>query len=179
MAINFQSGKNPGTVSILDTAAFSVTDTARPAEHRLILAHPRENAVLRPFEANRDWECFDSYTGKDSARGIREYDVPDFRRWKEHDLYREQFDRLLKNLQDLLKRSQRRSDFSCFRTLNAWNHLRIRHNAFGGCRTKGLLFLRNTVLKFHPNRGEFPDRTCSTFAAPASDCSGPYSGSST
>jgi hypothetical protein len=30
MAINFQSGKNPGTVSILDTAAFSRTDPARP-----------------------------------------------------------------------------------------------------------------------------------------------------
>jgi hypothetical protein len=33
---------------------------------------------LAPFETLRDWECFDADTGKDSAREIREYFIPDF-----------------------------------------------------------------------------------------------------
>ena len=39
------------------------------------------------FERLRDWECFDGDTGKDSAREVREYFIPDFSRWKEHDSY--------------------------------------------------------------------------------------------
>jgi uncharacterized protein YjbI with pentapeptide repeats len=54
---------------------------------------------LCSFEALRDWECFDSDTGKDSAREIREYFIPDFSNWKDHDSYRLAFDRLLKDLQ--------------------------------------------------------------------------------
>ena len=50
------------------------------------------------FEALRDWECFDGDTGKDSAREIREYFIPDFSHWKEHDSYRVAFDRLVKDL---------------------------------------------------------------------------------
>ena len=42
---------------------------------------------LAPFEAIRDWECFDAHTGKDSAREIREYYIPDFSNWKDHDSY--------------------------------------------------------------------------------------------
>jgi hypothetical protein len=33
---------------------------------------------LAPFATLRDWECFDADTGKDSAREIREYFIPDF-----------------------------------------------------------------------------------------------------
>ena len=33
---------------------------------------------LVPFETLRGWECFDADTGKDSAREIREYFIPDF-----------------------------------------------------------------------------------------------------
>ena len=33
---------------------------------------------LAPFTQLRDWELFDSDTGKDSAREIREYFIPDF-----------------------------------------------------------------------------------------------------
>ena len=40
---------------------------------------------LTPFESLRDWECFDADTGKDSAREIREYFIPDFSNWKNHD----------------------------------------------------------------------------------------------
>jgi uncharacterized protein YjbI with pentapeptide repeats len=54
---------------------------------------------LCSFEALRDWECFDSDAGKDSAREIREYFIPDFSNWKDHDAYRLAFDRLLKDLQ--------------------------------------------------------------------------------
>jgi len=51
------------------------------------------------FETLRDWECFDADTGKDSAREIREYYIPnDFADWKDHDSYRKAFDRLLKAL---------------------------------------------------------------------------------
>src|SRR3974390_1597948 len=50
------------------------------------------------FEALRDWECFDGDTGKDSARDIREYFIPDFSNWKEHDSYRVAFDKLVKDL---------------------------------------------------------------------------------
>jgi uncharacterized protein YjbI with pentapeptide repeats len=50
------------------------------------------------FEAIRDWECFDADAGKDSAREIREYFIPDFSEWKEHDKYRKAFERLLGDL---------------------------------------------------------------------------------
>jgi len=61
------------------------------------------NRVLFPvrlaeFETLRDWECFDGDTGKDSAREIREYFIPDFSNWKEHDLYQAAFQRLVKDL---------------------------------------------------------------------------------
>ena len=45
-----------------------------------------------------DWECFDADTGKDSAREIREYFIPDFSDWKDHDSYQKASGRLLKDL---------------------------------------------------------------------------------
>ena len=53
---------------------------------------------LVDFETLRDWECFDADTGKDSAREIREYFIPDFSRWKDHDSYQAAFARLLSDL---------------------------------------------------------------------------------
>jgi hypothetical protein len=53
---------------------------------------------LVAFEAIRDWECFDADTGKDSAREIREYFIPDFSKWKDHDAYQLAFTRLLRDL---------------------------------------------------------------------------------
>ncbi len=50
------------------------------------------------FEVLRDWECFDGDTGKDSAREIREYFIPDFSNWKDHDSYQTAFQRLVKDL---------------------------------------------------------------------------------
>jgi len=37
------------------------------------------------FEQLQEWECFDADRGKDSAREIREYYIPDFTKWKDHD----------------------------------------------------------------------------------------------
>jgi uncharacterized protein YjbI with pentapeptide repeats len=50
------------------------------------------------FERLRDWECFDGDTGKDSAREIREYFIPDFSNWKDHDSYQTAFQRLVSDL---------------------------------------------------------------------------------
>ena len=50
------------------------------------------------FEALRDWECFDVDAAKDSAREIREYFIPDFSNWKNHDSYQTAFQRLVKDL---------------------------------------------------------------------------------
>jgi hypothetical protein len=50
------------------------------------------------FQVLRDWKCFDADTGKDSAREIREYFIPDFSDWKNHDDYQNAFRRLLKDL---------------------------------------------------------------------------------
>lgn len=53
---------------------------------------------LVSFEDLRDWKCFDADTGKDSAREIREYFIPDFSNWKNHDAYQVAFQRLLRDL---------------------------------------------------------------------------------
>jgi hypothetical protein len=55
---------------------------------------------LVDFDTLREWECFDPDTGKDSAREIRDYYIPDFSRWKtDHDAYKREFDKLLRDLQ--------------------------------------------------------------------------------
>jgi len=53
---------------------------------------------LCSIEELRGWECFDADTGKDSAREIREYFIPDFSDWKNHDAYKLAFAGLLKGL---------------------------------------------------------------------------------
>ena len=50
------------------------------------------------FETIRDWECFDADSGKDLAVEIREYFIPDFSNWKDHDSFEAAFARLLKDL---------------------------------------------------------------------------------
>jgi uncharacterized protein YjbI with pentapeptide repeats len=56
---------------------------------------------LAPFETLSEWECFDADSGKDSAREIREYFIPDFSNWKNHDSYQEAFQRLISDLKSL------------------------------------------------------------------------------
>lgn len=53
---------------------------------------------LVSYERLLEWECFDSDTGEDLAREVREYFIPDFSNWKEHDAFEAGFERLLKDL---------------------------------------------------------------------------------
>jgi hypothetical protein len=53
---------------------------------------------LVSFEAIRDWELFDADEGKDLAVEIREYYIPDFSDWKNHDSYAKAFQNLLRDL---------------------------------------------------------------------------------
>jgi uncharacterized protein YjbI with pentapeptide repeats len=53
---------------------------------------------LCSFEALRDWKLVDGDTGKDLAREIREYFIPDFSNWTDPAAYKKAFDRLLDDL---------------------------------------------------------------------------------
>jgi hypothetical protein len=53
---------------------------------------------LVPFSYLRDWTLFDADAGKDSAREIREYFIPDFSNWNDHDSYQKPFARLVRDL---------------------------------------------------------------------------------
>lgn len=53
---------------------------------------------LVSMEVLRKWEAFDSDTGRDMAREVREYHIPDFRRWKDHDQFEENYRSLIKDL---------------------------------------------------------------------------------
>jgi hypothetical protein len=55
---------------------------------------------LVEFDRIREWSSFDPDTGKDSARLIREYFIPDFSGWRDHDKYMESFERLLRDLKE-------------------------------------------------------------------------------
>jgi uncharacterized protein YjbI with pentapeptide repeats len=56
---------------------------------------------LAPFEQLRDWKAFDADSGKDLAREIREYYIPDFSNWKDHDSYQKEFEKLINDLKAL------------------------------------------------------------------------------
>jgi hypothetical protein len=70
------------------------------ARRRELLEHVQ---ILFPislvsFEEIRDWECFDSDIGKDSAREIREYFIADFQHWNDRGVYEREFEKLLRDL---------------------------------------------------------------------------------
>jgi TIR domain-containing protein len=54
---------------------------------------------LVSFDCIRDWNCFDADTGKDLAIELREYHIPDFSNWKNHDAFEAAFADLLRDLQ--------------------------------------------------------------------------------
>jgi hypothetical protein len=54
---------------------------------------------LTDFETLRDWTCFDADTGKDLVVEVREYYIPDFSNWKDHDAFESAFARLKKDLE--------------------------------------------------------------------------------
>ena len=49
-------------------------------------------------ETLRDWECFDADGGQDLAVELREYFIPDFLNWRDHDAFESAFAGLLKDL---------------------------------------------------------------------------------
>lgn len=53
---------------------------------------------LAPFSAVQNWEAFDADIGKDMAVEVREYFIPDFSCWKQHDDYHKALTRLLRDL---------------------------------------------------------------------------------
>jgi hypothetical protein len=53
---------------------------------------------LVDFEIIRKWKCFDAESGKDLAIEVREYFIPDFSNWKDHDAFEVSFKRLLRDL---------------------------------------------------------------------------------
>jgi hypothetical protein len=50
------------------------------------------------FDKVKAWRRFDADTGKDLAKEVREYFIPDFSNWKEHDAFEKAFERLLRDL---------------------------------------------------------------------------------
>ena len=55
---------------------------------------------LMDFDTLREWTCFDADTGKDLAVEVREYYIPDFSNWKNHDAFEAEFAKLQKALSD-------------------------------------------------------------------------------
>jgi len=53
---------------------------------------------LTNLETLKKWECFDADIGKDLAIEVREYFIPDFTQWKNHDTFEAKFQRLLRDL---------------------------------------------------------------------------------
>ena len=54
--------------------------------------------TVAPFYRIKEWKLFDADRGIDGAREIREYFVPDFSNWKDHDSYQKAFERLVRDL---------------------------------------------------------------------------------
>src|SRR6266511_620323 len=53
---------------------------------------------LVDFEVFQTWECHDSMTGADLAEEVRQYFIPDFTDWKNHDAFEATFAKLLRDL---------------------------------------------------------------------------------
>ncbi len=84
-------------------------------DHELYTAFHREKTEKRqvlfpirlvPFETLRQWQAFDADTGRDLAREIREYFIPDFTEWRSEDTFDAAFSQLL----DSLRRSEEKRD---------------------------------------------------------------------
>lgn len=63
-------------------------------EHRRVLFP----IALVSIDAIKNWECFDSDSGKDLAVEIREFFIPDFTQWRDPAVFAKQFTKLLEGL---------------------------------------------------------------------------------
>jgi hypothetical protein len=53
---------------------------------------------LTDFDTLRNWTCFDTDSGRDLAVEVREYFIPDFSNWKDHDAFEKAFAKLQADL---------------------------------------------------------------------------------
>ncbi len=53
---------------------------------------------LVDYTTLQEWECFDADGGQDLAVEVRQYFIPDFTNWKDHDAFEAAFAKLLKDL---------------------------------------------------------------------------------
>jgi hypothetical protein len=53
---------------------------------------------LCSYKEYSNWRCFDTGSGTDHAHEIRSYAIPDFSDWKNHDSYKREFDKLVRDL---------------------------------------------------------------------------------
>lgn len=53
---------------------------------------------LVDLDAIQKWECFDADSGKDLAVEMREYYIPDFSNWRDHDSFEAEFAKLVRDL---------------------------------------------------------------------------------
>jgi len=53
---------------------------------------------ITEYETLKMWRCFDADSGRDLAIEVREYFIPDFSNWKNHDSFEAAFDKLLRDL---------------------------------------------------------------------------------
>ena len=70
-------------------------------ERKVELAEKRRKLFpirLVDFERIRDWICHDADAGKDLAVEVREYFIPDFSHWKDHESFEASFKGLFKDL---------------------------------------------------------------------------------
>jgi len=77
----------------------------------LALEKSKQQDVLFPIrlvdmDKIKAWECFDSDTGVDLAKKVREYFIPDFHNWKDHGSYHKSFDKLLSDLKSPNKKTK-------------------------------------------------------------------------
>jgi uncharacterized protein YjbI with pentapeptide repeats len=77
-----------------------VVTEIRNARRAEIMAKRRKLFPIRlcAFDTLRGWECFDADFGADLANEVRQYFIPDFSNWKNHDDFEAAFARLLKDL---------------------------------------------------------------------------------
>ena len=81
---------------------------------------------LCDMDTLRHWECFDADTGKDLAVEVREYHIPDFSNWKDHDSFEAAFAKLLRDLR------KRRADSASDVRRRLVPDRRINHNRGAG-----------------------------------------------
>jgi len=67
--------------------------------------------TLVPQENIRQWELFDADSDIDSAHEVRQYFIPDFSNWKDHDCYQQAFQRLVEELKG--ERSKQEAGTMC------------------------------------------------------------------